>query len=796
MQQTDWASIESLINQKDADWKKREGSLQLLADRLAKKDKYAMDVANRNAKGVALQLNDLRSALVKLASLIVERFAENANEMNMHGMEKFGECLMREPNFIKAIGSANKVINNHAANAFRALYEHNQINLTALEGFYTSNKDSKNNNIRERISEGLYMFLNTLNINGDKQLNGEGIDFLKKAIETMMRDASGPVRGYAKIAKESLNSHVNGLGTKILSGADKDKLRATKTIARSIETKRAKDSHSVTLDQKKTVPILKQNKSKVSSIENNQTVGIGNFDNGNVKTGFKKNVHKISILIEIVEDSQKSVKDKIDQLASFDLVNISCPCTITEYERLLKQILSPKNSQLDKILSMLIESIKISEIVGKLLEYIENNRLDKKESCTQFMNKVLNEDISSFIHYFMLKNNDFSLRMLLRKFDVDGFDSFIKHKPDVVPSLLSIICQNMSEKNSDNFLASNVSLLEQMYQSRPVYYHYKNYQFSESFFETLQKFNFGLYKFLLNHQKKLGDKTFAPLRVKEQLDVNKKKTQELQHKHTVSVLGDVSDTRKLASIVPKKSIVANPIPKKEGFDELLARLEDAEISVSVSNKKTAVNNLLEFIEEQSFIRELSDYEPRFLNIINLLKGYSKNEFVDNEMFVLIFKLLGVLYEATNQNGEFAKSIATLLFEMFCLQPQYRDRIVVRILDGNFRLPVFNYLMVLVRSTSVTLVVDTLKFLTTMVKLSKKAHSYLIFHKEVAQRLDDITMTTKELFVSLEVGIRKNVVHLLVEFYFFMDHNVFPRLIGNFSTEQQKLVEIYIEKVTS
>lgn len=477
----DWASAESFINQKDANWEKRSESLQMFVDRLAKRDKYAMEMVCRNSKGIALQLNDLRSALVRLASLIIEQFSVNAEEMGGYGADRFGEALLKEPNFIKAIGSANKVINNHAASAFRALCERRQVGLAALEAFYLSNKDSKNNNIRERIAEGLSIYAAGLGDCADKQLRAEGADFLRRTIDVMIKDASGPVRAYAKLAKESLEGQLKDSGNRATGQLDRDKLKHTKTVTRSIEPLKSKDSHSVTLDQKQTIPVAKKIRKDMASIENDETVSISNAIATNKKTQQIVQVQKIAGLLDILESSDKSVKEKLAELSRYDLAYISCPCTIEDYKRFLRLVQAAKNPQLESLYSSLIEGIDISKITGKLLAHAEAEKLHNKESCSGFIAKLLTQHISSFVDYFLQRNNLFALRFLILRFDLDEFDAFIDEKPDVVPSLLTIICQNMVDDNTDSFLKHNASMLEHMYQSGVVLSKYKNYQFSEEF---------------------------------------------------------------------------------------------------------------------------------------------------------------------------------------------------------------------------------------------------------------------------------------------------------------------------
>lgn len=58
---------------------------------------------------------------------------------------------------------------------------------------------------------------------------------------------------------------------------------------------------------------------------------------------------------------------------------------------------------------------------------------------------------------------------------------------------------------------------------------------------------------------------------------------------------------------------------------------------------------------------------------------------------------------------------------------------------------------------------------------------------------ELKRVMKKLYGHSEVSVRKNVVLFYVQGYYFFKKEEFAELISQFSVEQQKLIEIYVEK---
>lgn len=517
-EQIDWVQIETHLTQKETDWKKREESLQVLIDRLDQHDHHVLEFVNRNSKAIALQLNDLRSALVKLASIIVEKAALNARDMNLGDLDKFVDSFLRDPNLIKAIGSANKVINIHAANAFRSLFENNQVCFNALEGFYLANKDTKNISVRERIAEGIYIFVNNLGKAREKKMRIEGIGFFKKAVEFFVKDANANVRALGKNTKAALDKVDDALilNDHTIYSMEEESFDA-KTMSRSREVRKSKNSMNLSNEKSKTMPIPRREPFKGMEIESDDMFSSKYYDGSTTKKDAKRVKTKPESVVDIIENPKKQIKEKVEHIIKHqeDFYNT---CDSEEYKRLLLQFQYAKNFELKKLIVKLIEEVRISKFMGNLLNFVEKEKLETKVNYSFFMKRLLQEELIEFIEYFLSRNNAFSLKLLHKRFEDEEFDNIIADNSDILHSLFTKISHNIIENTSEIFVKMNAIMLEKIYQNSQVVTQHKHYSFSDIFLEKIKNLNLEMYNFLQNQKRKLGDKViFKPNSNNEQL---------------------------------------------------------------------------------------------------------------------------------------------------------------------------------------------------------------------------------------------------------------------------------------
>lgn len=197
-------SLCELIATPDADWKKREDALKRISSSLSVGNAESIEALNKNPKGIALQLSDLRSGLVKLASESVLSLAASKNKHKANP-EKFIDAFLRDANLYKALASANKVIANHASAAFNSLFESGLVNFVSLEPLFAQAKTSKSGQLKEKIAAGMASFVQNSKKNPKAlKLRPEQAEWLRKSAEFLSNDPTGAVRASAKLLQSSL----------------------------------------------------------------------------------------------------------------------------------------------------------------------------------------------------------------------------------------------------------------------------------------------------------------------------------------------------------------------------------------------------------------------------------------------------------------------------------------------------------------------------------------------------------------------------------------------------------------
>jgi len=796
--QLDWNQIEACLNQKTSEWKDREDNLQKLIDRLNNNDMQVFEFVVRNSKAIALQLNDLRSALVKLASVVVEKTASLANQMKISSFEKFSDNFLKDTNLIKALGSANKVINIHAATAFKSLFEFNQVSYNTLENFYNANKDSKNINVRERIAESLSIYINNLINCKEKKVKIEGIVFLSKAVDSLSRDANGNVRNFAKKAKTVLDKIDDAVK---LGGHNsysmEEELFETKTMSRSRDLQKTKNTINLSNEKVKTIPIQRREPSRGMEIENDDTQPSKYFENSSAKKDLRKPKVKNESIIEILENPKKQMKEKIDQIQKMNLDEFYASCDCDNYKKLLAQFLNAKNFELKKLFVKLIEGVKISKFMGSILNYTEKEALDKKLNYSFFITRLLQEELIEFIEFFLFRNNAFSLKLLQRRFDLEEFDSVISDNPDIVHSLLTIINQNITKTAAESYVKMNSSLLENVYQSAQIINNHNAYPFSDEFYDRLEEVNPELNKFLSNQNRKLGERiVFKPNKnnIKVETPIMKSQTNISTFKQQNTK--PEKDSANLVPIFQKENSLANMEEPNENKDSSDNKLEALMCKANPQTKKTVIKSILIHLKNIQANNEPFSIEKLFTKTLEIIKSTLETEDIDEELVNLTFKLIEEIYKISEKDQIKTMTLFDMIFDWMNIHTNYKDKICELIVTSCMRNKFFTHVIMFVDSRVNDNILNGLKTLISMLKVGKESFSFIAFHKEVVSLLSDITKVIKELFVHSEVTIRKTVVHFIVQCHFFLDEKVFPKMLNEFSLDQQKLVEIYIKKSDS
>lgn len=799
IEQVDWVQIEVCLTQKTSDWKKREEDLQLLIDRLDRNDGHAMEFVIRNSKIMALQLNDLRSALVKLASMAIEKAASNAAESKMGVLEKFTDSFLKDANLVKALGSANKVINIHAGTAFRALFETSQVTLATLEAFYNANKDNKNISLRERIAEAFCVYISSIGKAKDKRIKTEGVSFLKKALEGLCKDASGNVRTSAKKAKAILDKVEDAItvGGFVTCSMEEESFEA-KTMSRSRELHKSKNNLNLSYEKSKTMPIPRREHSKGMEIENDDTLPSKFNDISAAKKDIKKLKTKTESIIDILENPKKQIKEKVDQIAKQNLEEFYNTCDSDDYKKLLGQFQTAKNFEIKKLIVKLIEGVKISKFMGTMLSYTEKERLDKKLNYSFFIARLMQEELIEFIEFFLVRNNSFALKLLQKRFDVEEFENIIADNNDLVQSLLTIVSQNITDGTSENYIKLNVCILESIYQSSQVVTQHKHFTFTDAFFYRLNDLNPDLHKFLQNHKRKLGEKVvFKPNNNNEQ-QVNVINRPPVSF-HRENKVPYTKNDEKMINPIPapiKPAPIQNMEEPHELHESADSRLELLMTKANSQTKKTVIKSILAHLKQLQGTNEKFSADKIFNKTLEILKCTFESDDLDDEIVNLGCKLAEEIHRMFEKDKSKCMSIYDIVFDVIRLHPAFKDKVLEFVIASSLRNQFYAHIIMCVDSKDISTVIDGIRILINMLKVGKESLYYPMFHKEVAGLISDTTKIMRELFVHPEVGVRKNVVHFIVQCYFFADNNVFLKMLNEFSPEQQKLVEIYIKKSES
>ena len=197
--QSELESIGVILDLPDSDWRRREEGLKRLGIALASGSSDAIEVMNKHAKGVAIQLADVRSGIAKQASEAVLALCASLKAHRVPA-DKFVENFMKDQNLIRALASANKVIAGHASLAFVTLFENDLVSFTSLDGLLAAAKASKSGQLKEKIAAGFAIFarLNTGRLGRQPRLRADQIEWLRKSGDFFAADAAAAVRAAGK----------------------------------------------------------------------------------------------------------------------------------------------------------------------------------------------------------------------------------------------------------------------------------------------------------------------------------------------------------------------------------------------------------------------------------------------------------------------------------------------------------------------------------------------------------------------------------------------------------------------
>lgn len=202
-------SIKEVLCNSGAEWQEKESALIKLTAILSTAPSELAELGLKLLESpygnkIAVQFGDLRSGLVKVAKEVVLA-ATDIEGPPKRELLKFTEIFLNEPTVLKAVGSANKVIANHSASAFNALFEKKAVSFDSILSILATARNTKNSQIRERVIQGLSIFTEGFQ-KDSRTLTSEQVNTLLQTTDYFVRDAAPGVRNFARKTKITLSS--------------------------------------------------------------------------------------------------------------------------------------------------------------------------------------------------------------------------------------------------------------------------------------------------------------------------------------------------------------------------------------------------------------------------------------------------------------------------------------------------------------------------------------------------------------------------------------------------------------
>lgn len=782
----------------ETDWKIREEHLQALLKRLPEviANPTTLESFCDLARPLAQQFADLRSVIVKLASDIVQDFSSLTKRNNHPKVFAFTNELLRDSNFIKALGSGNKVIARHVHAALQSMIVRERLSFETLVEFFNNCSTSKIIAVRERVAEAVLGFIMAANKarpgQGSPQsnVNGNGfkeksetfeqiiaksrpqssaknalpitqddrpkskvnqVDFYQKAAELFIKDAAANVRGTAKLIKAEL-----------ICLAQFDFSQSIKEVSRTKPTRA--DSRSISRREnvsiERTSSSYKQIKAKPMSA---QVIPVETMvsEKPNVRP-YRKNpgvskptssrgiIESVSFLIDsalkTLNDSQSTIQDKVMEVSrilshesKFIVIELQ------QYIDFMRHLDTTKSPQLHEALSKLLTSVDIRMIQEDLFNKICSKRWIKRPNMTVVVNLVAQK--MGFIHLldaFIGHMFDDVVVLLDRNFSIEEFDLLVAENPDVVKPLIHRISENVIEGKC---VSESLSLLEKLMQVKLVIEHCIKNELDQPLMDILEESNPSLFKFLMIKQGK-------PL-------PSSKKSMKNEDKMSVqSETSKIHDLMSKANLVTRKNILRSIVGH-------VAKLGLPDVQNSTRTKIAAKTiEILNCLSENS---ESADEETILLafDVLDKLVLVSLNVTQLNGLFDATSRIFDV------HQSKFYTEQAERLLEFIYLEPRYLLSIVLKAEKAD---------------------IESLNLLTFIFRQLKTfPHKSEILAK-TKSIIDDFLLSIRSFLIChSDIQIRKLTVGMLVQLYISLGPKKAAEISSTFAPEQQTLINVYMKK---
>jgi hypothetical protein len=783
----------------DTDWKTREDHLQILLDNLPRliTNASTFDTFCELAKAIALQFSDLRSMIVKLASAVVQDFTSLTKKNNSPKVFAFTSELLREPSFLKALGSANKVTAQHAQAALESMITRMRLSFDALVEFFNNNSSSKIIAMRERVTEAILGFIlsekkhqeangdndsipngdsgskerpnafeqptaksrpqgsakNCLPITQDNRSNGKNNqqDFYQKAADLFIKDAAANVRGTAKLIKAELIC----VGQFDFSKSAKDVPRAkpVRFDSRSISRR-----ENVSID--KANPSSRQLKAKPMSA---QVIPLDAIvtEKANPKP-YRKNpsvlktkstrgiVESVSFLIDsalkTLNDKQATIADKVAEVNR--VMTQESKYIVIDMEQFLefmRHLDTTKSSQLHETLSRLLTSVSTRAIREELFNKICHKRWINRPNMAVVVNHVARQmGFSQLVDAFIGYLHDDMVILIDRHFNIEEFDLIVAKSPEVIKSMIQRISECVIEnKNS----TESLSLLEKLIQVKQAVQYCTDNSLDQRLMDVLERNNQSLFKFLMAKQ---GRPIMS----------SKKSMRNDEKANAQSETAKIQELMSRANLVTRKNIL-------KSITGHVAKLGSPDVAASTRTKiATKTIAILDCLSASS---DSADEEILLLAFDVL----DKLVLVSLEM-----SLLHNLFEASSRlfdvhQDKFDTEQVERLLEFVAIEPRYLLSVILRAEKADIH-----------SISQLTFIFRQLKTFPNKSEIITKTKSMI----------DDFLQSIRTLLVChSNIEIRKMTVGMLVQLYISLGPKRAAEINSTFTPEQQTLINVYMKK---
>lgn len=750
--------IKAYINDRKANWKNRSNSLTTLIENLQTNGIETLKFITTQSEGIALQISDLRTAIVNKASQLVQETSKTAVKLDFN-LEQFSETFLKDKHFIKAMGSGNKVINIHALNAFKALFEEGHVSFESLESLYLTQRGNKNKSVRQKVALGFIIYIANAYTDKKDKLKFDHLNFFSLAVDNLLRDACEAVRNNAKKAKaelERLESLLKG-EVKIAKGSGTEEMHDARTMSRSRDVIRSNNQIHGPIDKYQTVNLAKIGDTGKNDLLSNP----GDINNLSKTQAKYKSVSDFDLL-SIIEDTNHSAKEKVEMIKNTVNDEYIKKISFMDLKNLLDEYQHIKNFELKKTVSKIIEKTNISSFLGNVLSYIEKEKLLNKTPFKFFVSKVMKESFIDFIDFFMLKNNGLALKLLKKRFDAIQFDILLKDQPETAEHLLNTINSNFVKQKSKGFLNMNVKLLKLITKNKIVKEQCQSDFFGNEFVDFMTEHN--------------------PEFLKE-LGYN------LSNKMVIETEGMEIDKDTLAKpITPiENKMKIESMEKLPDIQQILYRHENSiQIGDKVTQKET-LETIIEYVKTNGQLDQIS-----MLDIIDLMVKIQLFINVNEGMVLLYSNLMTRLANLYEECPETLQKIHCFMIDLIWKNQCDIPNIIKSYLKGTASSKLISFLISIIDTNKENKLIVILDSISCLLKESKESPAYNRLCNEFHSSLPVFTNKMKCLFNHNAVTVRKRVVNIIVNCQNLMTKTDFTDLLTTFDDDQKTLIEIYIQ----